>query len=168
MTGGVTAVLRGRPRGRFDGGVKLVCCTGVHVIDGLLSDDWPVLLTNTTDSWFVVWRIFDEFDAQTNTLPLVDSVWVRFRRLPDFCSLSQNESIQFVNVAISRIFDFCRQFVPSSTCVTSQDFDLIDRSKLKTFSTINGHCKPHLHVVGFSKYCLTESNESSIAFVGLI
>jgi hypothetical protein len=52
--------------------------------------------------------------------------------LPGFCSVSQNESIQFVNVAISNIFDFCRQCVPSRTCVTSQDFDLIVESKLNT------------------------------------
>lgn len=51
---------------------------------------------------------------------------------PGLDSVSQNESIQFVNVAISSIFDFCRQCVPSRTCVTSQDFDLIVESKLNT------------------------------------
>jgi hypothetical protein len=74
---------------------------------------------------------FSTFNYKTKTIN--NPIEIRTKCLPGFCSVSQNESMQFVNVAISNIFDFCRQCVPSRTCVTSQDLDFIVGSKLNTY-----------------------------------
>ena len=79
------AVFRGRPRGRFDGGVMFGDGrVGVQLIDGLPSLLIPVvvvvvggLFRKTTDSFgFVVVLVvvvvpLELFDAQTKTLPLL-------------------------------------------------------------------------------------------------